>query len=181
MAVSISSGVAQITSAFPALYDYRVEIAVGLVLFMMVVNLRGVRESGAAFAIPSYFFLVMMSLTVLIGLIRYVAGHAGAVVVDPPPMETVQTMQAVSLFLILHAFASGTTALTGVEAISNGITAFQGAAQPQRRHHADLDVEHPGRAVPGHHLPVRPDRRSPIGRRDGHLATGAHRVRRPQR
>jgi amino acid transporter len=124
VAVSISSGVAQITSAFPALYDFRVEIAVGLVLFMMVVNLRGVRESGAAFAIPSYFFLVMMAATVFIGLIRYVAGTLGQVV-DPPPMQTVQTMQAVSAFLILHAFASGTTALTGVEAISNGITAFK--------------------------------------------------------
>ncbi len=124
VAVSISSGVAQIVSAFPVLYDYRVEIAVGLVLFMMVVNLRGVRESGAAFAIPSYFFLVMMAATVLIGMIRYVAGSLGQVV-DPPPMETVQTMQAVSAFLILHAFASGTTALTGVEAISNGITAFK--------------------------------------------------------
>ncbi len=124
VAVSISAGVAQVVSAFPGLYDFRVEIAVGLVLFMMVVNLRGVRESGAAFAIPSYFFLVMMAATVFIGLIRYVAGSLGQVVA-PPPMETVQTMQAVSAFLILHAFASGTTALTGVEAISNGITAFR--------------------------------------------------------
>ena len=124
VAVSISAGVAQITSAFPGLYDFRVEIAVGLVLFMMVVNLRGVRESGAAFAIPSYFFLVMMAGTVLIGMFRYTAGTLGQVV-EPPEMETVQTLQAVSAFLILHAFSSGTTALTGVEAISNGITAFK--------------------------------------------------------
>ena len=124
VAVSISSGVAQVTSAFPELYEYRVDIAVGLVLFMMVVNLRGVRESGAAFAIPSYFFLVMMSLTVAVGLFRYVTGSLGQVV-GPPPIETVHTGQMVSLFLILHAFSSGTTALTGVEAISNGITAFR--------------------------------------------------------
>lgn len=124
VAVSISSGVAQITSAFPALFDYRVEIAVGLVIFMMVVNLRGVRESGTAFAIPSYFFLVMMVVTVAVGLFRYLAGSLGQVV-GPPPLEVVHTGQAVSLFLILHAFASGTTALTGVEAISNGITAFR--------------------------------------------------------
>ena len=123
VAVSISAGVAQITSAFPALYDYRVEIAVGLVLFMMVVNLRGVRESGTAFAIPSYFFLVMMSFTVGIGLVKYALGTLG-VVSDPPHLD-VETFQAISLFLILHAFASGTTALTGVEAISNGITAFR--------------------------------------------------------
>jgi amino acid transporter len=124
VAVSISSGVAQVVSAFPALYQYRIEIAVVLVLFMMVVNLRGVRESGAAFAIPSYFFLAMMSLTVIIGLVRYFAGALG-VVADPPALQHVETLQAVSLFLILHAFSSGTTALTGVEAISNGITAFR--------------------------------------------------------
>ncbi len=123
VAVSISSGVAQITSAFPALYAYRVEIAVVLVLFMMVVNLRGVRESGSAFAIPSYFFLLMMSLTVGVGMVKYALGTLG--VVSDPPTVDVETIQAVSLFLILHAFASGTTALTGVEAISNGITAFR--------------------------------------------------------
>ena len=124
VAVSISSGVAQITSAFPALYEFRVELAVGIVLFMMLVNLRGVRESGAAFAIPSYFFLVTMFVTVGVGLFRYVAGTLGQVV-NPPPIEMIHTGQAVSLFLILHAFSSGTTALTGVEAISNGITAFR--------------------------------------------------------
>lgn len=124
VAVSISSGIAQITSAFPNLYDRRVELAVGLVLFMMLVNLRGVREAGAAFAIPSYFFVLMMFLTVGVGLFKYIAGSLGQVI-EPPPLEMVHTGQAVSLFLILHAFSSGTTALTGVEAISNGITAFR--------------------------------------------------------
>lgn len=124
VAVSISSGVAQVTSAFPALFPYRVEIAVGMVLFMMVVNLRGVRESGAVFAIPSYFFIVMMFLTVGVGIGRYLAGTLG-VVADPPPLKMIGELQAVSIFLILHAFSSGTTALTGVEAISNGITAFR--------------------------------------------------------
>lgn len=123
VAVSVSSGVAQITSAFPALYAHRIEIAIGLVAFMTVVNLRGVRESGAAFAVPSYFFLVMMFLTVGVGLMRYLSGTLG-VVAEPPPLET-ESLQAISLFLILHAFSSGTTALTGVEAISNGITAFR--------------------------------------------------------
>lgn len=124
VAVSISSGVAQVTSAFPALFPYRVEIAVGMVFFMMVVNLRGVRESGTVFAIPSYFFIIMMFLTVGVGIGRYLAGTLG-VVADPPPLEMVGELQAVSIFLILHAFSSGTTALTGVEAISNGITAFR--------------------------------------------------------
>jgi amino acid transporter len=124
VAVSISSGVAQIVSAFPVLTPYRVPLAVALVLFVMVVNLRGVKESGATFAIPTYFFVTTMYLTVAVGLVRYAAGTLGTVV-DPPPLEIVQTMGAVTLFLILRAFSSGTTALTGVEAISNGIPAFR--------------------------------------------------------
>jgi amino acid transporter len=124
VAVSVSSGVAQLVSAFPALVPFRVWIAVGLVLFIMTVNLRGVKESGAAFALPTYFFLAMLYLTVGVGLVRYVSGTLGQVV-SPPSLETVGVAQAVTLFLILRAFASGTTALTGVEAISNGITAFR--------------------------------------------------------
>jgi amino acid transporter len=124
VAVSVSSGVAQVTSAFPDLYPYRVGISVALVLFVMLVNLRGVKESGAAFAIPTYFFIVMMFLTVAIGLVRYVTGTLGTVI-DPPPLVALGPAVAVTPFLILHAFSSGTSALTGVEAISNGITAFR--------------------------------------------------------
>ena len=123
VAVSVSSGVAQITSAYPTLFPYRVWISVVLVLFVMVINLRGVRESGATFAIPSYFFLGMMALTVSVGFFRYLTGSLGTVV-DPPPIE-VTAAQAITPFLILRAFSSGTAALTGVEAISNGITAFR--------------------------------------------------------
>ncbi len=132
VAVSVSSGVAQVTSAFPVLYPYRVGIAVAVVLVVMLINLRGVRESGVVFAIPSYFFLVMISLTVGVGLFRYVTGSLGQVS-SPPPIQTVQTMQAVGVFLLLHAFSSGTTALTGVEAISNGTTAFR---EPRSRNAA---------------------------------------------
>jgi len=124
VAVSISSGVAQLVSAYPDLFPYRVWIAVGLVLFVMVVNLRGVKESGATFAIPTYFFVVMMFLTVGVGFVRYLTGSLGTVV-DPPPMEMIHTAQAVGLFLILRAFSGGSTTLTGVEAISNGIPAFR--------------------------------------------------------
>lgn len=123
VAVSISAGVAQIASAFPTLYGYRVAISVGMVLFIMVVNLRGVRESGAIFAVPSYYFLVMMFLAVGVGFARHIVGGLGSVQ-DPPELYA-HTTQAMSIFLILHAFSSGTTALTGVEAISNGITAFK--------------------------------------------------------
>src|SRR5512136_2499836 len=86
VAVSVSSGVAQIVSAFPILFPYRVLLAVGLVLFVMVVNLRGVKESGTAFAIPSYFFLVMMFVTVGVGFFRYMTGALGPVA-NPPPTE----------------------------------------------------------------------------------------------
>jgi amino acid transporter len=124
VAVSVSSGVAQITSAYPALFPYRVLLSVGLVLFVMLVNLRGVKESGAVFAIPTYFFLAMMFLTVGVGLSHYLTGALG-VVVNPPPLKATHGIQAITLFLILHAFSNGTAALTGVEAISNGITAFR--------------------------------------------------------
>ena len=124
VAVSISSGVAQITSAFPNLYVYRVEIAVAMVLFIMVVNLRGVKESGAVFAAPTYFFLVMAFLTVIVGMGAFPDRQSG-LVVNPPALELAHGAQALTLFLLLRAFASGTTSLTGVEAISNGITAFR--------------------------------------------------------
>jgi amino acid transporter len=124
VAVSVSSGVAQITSAFPTLFPYRVPIAVALVSFIMLINLRGVKESGAVFALPSYFFVTMMFLTVGAGLFRYMAGTLGTVT-DPPAAGALMGAQAVTLFLILRAFSNGTTALTGVEAISNGITAFR--------------------------------------------------------
>jgi amino acid transporter len=124
VSVSISSGVAQIISAYPLLYAYRVPIGVAAVLFIMLINLRGVKESGAAFAIPTYFFVVMMFLTVGIGLGRYLLGSLGAVS-HPPSFEVTEPLLAITPFLILHAFSSGTAALTGVEAISNGITAFK--------------------------------------------------------
>jgi amino acid transporter len=123
VAVSVSSGVAQITSAYPALFPYRVVVSVALVLLIMLINLRGVRESGAAFSIPSYFFLLMISVTVGVGLYRALTGTLGTVP-NPPPLETT-AVAALTPFLILRAFSSGTAALTGVEAISNGTTAFR--------------------------------------------------------
>ncbi len=124
VAVSISSGVAQISSAIPVVYPYRVGLAVVLVFLVMLINLRGVRESGVIFAIPTYFFVIMMFLTVIVGLLRYFSGSLGQVT-NPPDIETLHGMQAMTLFLLLRAFSGGTTALTGVEAISNGIPAFK--------------------------------------------------------
>jgi hypothetical protein len=95
----------------------------------MLINLRGVKESGSFFAIPTYFFIIMMMLTVGFGLFRYLTGSLGSVV-EPPQVDILHNVGALTPFIILHAFANGTTALTGVEAISNGITAF---SEPRSR------------------------------------------------
>jgi amino acid transporter len=123
VSVSISSGVAQIISAFPGMYVYRVEIAVVMILLIMLINLRGVKESGMTFAVPTYYFLVLIYVTAFVGLFRYFTGSLGAVV-NPPSIE-MTILQPVSVFMLLRAFANGTSSVTGVEAISNGITAFK--------------------------------------------------------
>ncbi len=122
-AVAISSGVAQIVSAFPGLFPYRVILAVSLLVLITIANLRGVKESGNTFAFPTYFFLGMTVLVVAVGFIQYLSGTLGAVI-DPPIMETLHT-EPLTIFLLLRAFSNGTTALTGVECISNGVTAFK--------------------------------------------------------
>jgi len=124
VAVSISAGVAQIVSAYPELFPYRVWISVGAVFLIVLINLRGVKESGFAFSIPTYFFIVILFVTVGTGLIRHFTGTLG-VVIDPPHLEVESVVSAITPFLLLHAFSSGTAALTGIEAISNGITAFK--------------------------------------------------------
>ena len=141
----------------------------------MFINLRGVKESGLVFALPTYFFVAMMYLTVGTGLFRYLTGSLHPVP-DPPPLD-VETTRAFGLFLLLHAFSSGTTAVTGVEAISNGIPAFKEPRSQQRRGHADVDVGDPRLAVPGHQLPRRPDRGGALGARDGDLPARARGVR----
>lgn len=131
VAVSISSGVAQITSAFPDLLPYRVEIAVAVILFMMIVNLRGVKESGRVFAVPTYFFIGIMFTTIIVGLIKMATGTLDQVTgVEAIHHEVVEPL---TLFLVLRAFSSGCTALTGIEAISNGIQAFK---EPRSRNAA---------------------------------------------
>jgi amino acid transporter len=124
VAVSISAGVAAITSAFPALYPFRVELAVGLILFITIVNLRGVRETGRVFAVPTYFFIFTLFSLIGVGLARALwfgepRGAVSAWATLPP------TTQAFSVFLILRAFASGCTALTGIEAIADGVPIFK--------------------------------------------------------
>jgi amino acid transporter len=124
VAVSIAAGVAQIVSAYPSLFPYRVLISVIAIMFITLINLRGVKESGTAFAIPTYFFILMMFITIGIGMVRQLSGGLG-MVLDPPHLELAGPLAVITPFLFLHAFSSGTAALTGIEAISNGITAFK--------------------------------------------------------
>jgi amino acid transporter len=121
VAVSISAGVAAITSAVEALAPYRVELCLAAIVLVTLANLRGVRESGSIFAAPTYAFLASIFGLIGVGLFRLVFTGLPPV----PPAEALPVTQELSLFLILRAFASGCTALTGVEAISDGVQAFR--------------------------------------------------------
>jgi amino acid transporter len=134
VAVSISSGVAQIASASPWVAQNRVAVAIFVIIFMTIMNLRGVKESGRIFAIPTYFFLSMAFLLLGTGLYRYFSGNLGTLQACKEGAEAIkgcvevihhEFIEPLTLFLILRAFSSGCTALTGIEAISNGITAFK--------------------------------------------------------
>ena len=122
VSVSVAAGVAAITSAAPELYPYRVWLSVAFIWIIALGNLRGVRESGRLFAVPTYFFIAMMFLLLGVGLMKSLAGDLHPL---PLPADVAETTGAISLFLILHAFASGGAAVTGVEAISNGVPAFK--------------------------------------------------------
>ena len=119
-AVSLTAGVAAIASAFPGLWPYRVSIALFLLLIITLLNLRGLQETGTAMAIPVYFFLATYIIMIVVGLVRLI-------IEGPTPLDTVSVpvLQPLTLLLILHAFSTGSTALTGVEAISNGVPAFE--------------------------------------------------------
>lgn len=127
VSVSVSAGVRAVTSAFPEVHDFRVPLAVIAVMLITWVNLRGVRESGTIFALPTYTFVIGVLVIVVIGLVRY-SGIFGAPPLDlhPEVIEPVGTFtQFAYLWLLLRAFAAGCTALTGIEAISNGVQAFK--------------------------------------------------------
>ncbi len=123
VAVSTAAGVAAMTSAFSELYEYRVELAVGLVAIITWTNLRGVRESATIFAIPTYIFVVSFVALLCTGFARMALGHDLSTGAAPHPLQAGN--QTLSLFLILRAFSSGATALTGIEAVSNGVPLFK--------------------------------------------------------
>src|SRR5438132_12440961 len=122
VAVSIAAGVAAITSAFPAWHVNRVEMTLGFVLLLMLGNLRGIRESGRIFAAPTYFFVVTILALIAVGTWRVLTGAVQPVVTADPVASTGAPL---TLFLLLTAFSNGCTAMTGVEAVSNGVPAFK--------------------------------------------------------
>jgi amino acid transporter len=128
VAVGISAGAGALVSAVPALQPYILPICLGVLAAVTLVNLRGTRESGLAFAVPTYLFTGSLGLVLLLGAWRAWAGDA-APVLAPPPITP--GTQAMSLWLLLRAFAAGCTAMTGVEAVSNGVGAFR---EPRARY-----------------------------------------------
>ena len=124
VAVSMSAAVAAITSAVRPLEPYRVELAIGLIGLVTLANLRGIKESGQIFAVPTYLFILSTLGLIGAGLYQVITGQVSPA---PPPAIThiPEQLQGLSLFLILRAFAAGCTALTGIEAISDGVPAFK--------------------------------------------------------
>jgi amino acid transporter len=138
VAVSISGGVAAITSAYPSLAAHTVLLCSASILLLATVNLRGVRESGAAFSLPTYAFIAMMLTLLGVGVFRALGGHelaplADTLKVDPVSVHHQQGMSPITgfalVYLLLRGFAEGCAAMTGTEAISNGVMAFQAPAQ----------------------------------------------------
>ncbi|HET9671343.1 MAG TPA: APC family permease [Actinomycetota bacterium] len=130
VAVSVTAGTIAITSAAPSLADHKVLIASVLVAFVTAANLRGVKEAGALFALPTYGFVAIVGSTIALGLWQCVS--SGCHLADTADLP-VEPVAGVTLFLLLRAFASGATALTGVEAIADGVQAFR---RPQARNAA---------------------------------------------
>jgi len=131
VAVSVAAGIAAITSAFPGALDgIRVELAAVGIAVVMLINLRGVRESGTVFAIPTYVFVGSMVALIGVGFVRVLVGAT-------PQVADVQTAavsaQTFGLLLLMRAFADGCTAITGVEAVSNGVPAFKRPEAPNAR------------------------------------------------
>jgi amino acid transporter len=127
VAVGISAGIGALVSAAPDLQPYTLALCLATLALITLVNLRGVRESGVAFMAPTYLFILCLMTVVAIGVVKTLMADGRPAPVDAPPPLPVAT-EAVGLWVLLRAFASGCTAMTGVEAVSNGVTAFRAPA-----------------------------------------------------
>jgi amino acid transporter len=132
VAVAISAGVAAVASAVPALSAHRLTLCLGLLVFLTLMNLRGLRSTGLAFAIPTYVYVASLLSILAFGLVKSVAAGGHPIPVAPPPALKLAG-GSVTLWLIARAFASGCTAMTGVEAVSNAVPAFRPPAVTRAR------------------------------------------------
>src|SRR6202163_1711774 len=123
-AVGISAGVGALVSAIPSLLPHTVAICLTILVLITIINLRGLREAGVVFMVPTYLFVGTLLIMIVVGVVRVVASAGHPVPVSPIPPPPPVTA-AVSAWLLLKVFASGCTALTGVEAVSNGVKAFR--------------------------------------------------------
>jgi amino acid transporter len=133
VAVGISAGIGALVSAVPSLQPHTLTLCLAVLVLLTIVNLRGVKEAGTAFIAPTYLFVGTLAIVIVVGLYKVVAsgGHPAAVV--PPPKQVAGTLQAFGVWILVKAFASGCTALTGVEAVSNGVQAFRPPVVPAAR------------------------------------------------
>lgn len=129
VAVGISAGVGALVSAFPALLPYTLPLCLAILAFLALINLRGTRESGLTFSLPTYVFIITLLFVVGWGAVKTVLANGHPVAVVAPPVLAAQG-EAVSAWLVVRAFASGCTAMTGVEAVSNGVPIFRAPTIP---------------------------------------------------
>lgn len=125
VSVSMSAGVAAIISAYPHLEEYRIHMGVLFVCFVALANMRGLRESGALFAVPTYLFVGSLLFTIVVGLFRWLSGAEISYVVPPDHQLPTEPLKVSMIFLVLTAFSRGCAALTGTEAIADGVPAFK--------------------------------------------------------
>ncbi len=127
-AVGISAGVGALVSAFPAFQPHTLALCLAILLLLTLINMRGVKDTGSAFLIPTYLFVGSLLIVIVVGAIRALAAHGHPVPVIAPPRLPV-SVSMLSLWLLAKVFASGCTAMTGVEAVSNGVMAFREPTQ----------------------------------------------------
>ncbi|MGH9483303.1 MAG: APC family permease, partial [Terriglobales bacterium] len=132
VAVGIAAGVGALVSAVPRLQSHTVGLCLGILALLTLVNLRGVREAGAAFLLPTYLFVGCLLTVIGLGIVQTLM-HGGHPVPVVAPPRAAAPLEAASAWLLLRAFASGCTALTGIEAVSNGVPMFRDPARPNAR------------------------------------------------
>src|SRR2546422_5193910 len=128
VAVSTAAGVAAVTSAFPGLLHYRVGVGLLFLFLLAVGNLRGVRQSGRIFAFPTYMFIFSMTSLIVAGIVRASLGYPA---VEPPVAAFPEIQHALNLWLLMKAFSAGCAALTGIEAVSDGVQAVRKPGPPK--------------------------------------------------